>query len=177
MTDYDYWKKQYQDSWGKSSERETEIAAQLSQATGREIRTVGLGAGSAEFLTGSAAQQGHTKGDADLNVVGTNIYLEVTGPLVTSVVESAPLWIRPDKVQNARQKAPAQETWVVHHLPRNGLVRVVHLSGEFFAALDAGEFPIVTPRIRGVTERYHEIAAGHRCVKAYDALIERLRRA
>lgn len=176
MTDFDYWKRQYQQSWGQSAEREAGIAAQLSQATGKEIQPVGLGAGSAEFLPGSAAQQGHTKGDADLNVVGTNIYLEVTGPLVNSVVEGNALWIRPDKVQNAKQKTPALETWVVHHLPRNELIRVVPLNKQFFRALEAGEFPIVAPRIRGVTERYHEIPARHACVQPYDTLVERLKR-
>lgn len=176
MTDFDYWKKQYQDTWGQSSEREMKIAAQLSQATGKEIKPVGLGAGSEKFLGGSAAQQGYKKGDADLNVVGTNIFLEVTGPLVKFVGEGDPLWVRPDKVQNAKQNA-AHETWVVHHLPKNGLIRVVLLDEEFWNSLDAGHFRIVTPRIRGAQERYHEIPAAHPCVKPYDALVERLKKA
>lgn len=176
MSDVDYWKRRYKESWAQSSERETEIAARLSQATGKTITPVGLGAGSTEFLTGSASQRGYTKGDADLNIAGTNIYLEITGPLVSSVAEDEPLWIRPDKVQNARSNV-AHETWVVHHLPKNGLIRVIPLDGEFCKALDAGEFPIVTPRIRGVQERYHSIDASHGCVKLYDVLVERVKRA
>jgi hypothetical protein len=177
MTDFDYWKKQYQATWGKSSQREKAIAAYLSEESGKKIELVGLGAGSADFLSGSASQQGHAKGDADLIVDGTNIYLEVTGPLVPSVDERQDLWIRPDKVENAKQHSRRQETWLVHHLPKDNLIRVVPLDAEFFKALEAGDFPIVTPRIRNVQERYHAIPATHSCVKECGVLIDRLKHA
>jgi hypothetical protein len=176
MTDFNYWKNQYKDTWGQSSQRETAIARYLEEATGRTIKPVGLGAGSADFFSGSAASHGHAKGDADLVVVGTNIYLEVTGPLVPSVDIHAVLWVRPDKVDNARRSRDSHETWVLHHLPKNDLIRVINLSEPFWRSLDAGEFPIVTPRIRGVQERYHAIPATHTCVQPYSALIDRLRR-
>ena len=125
MTDFDYWKKQYKETWGQSSQRETAIATYLEQSSSTEIEPVGLGAGSADFLPGSASEHGHAKGDADLVVVGTNIYLEVTGPLVPSVDQHQDLWIRPDKVANAKKNRSSHETWVVHHLPKNNLIRVV----------------------------------------------------
>lgn len=173
MTDFDFWKKKYQASWGQSSKREAEIAAKISQETGKEIDSFGLGAGSAELLSGSAAQQGHKKGDPDFKVVGTNIFLEITGPLVDFIDERDPLWVRPDKIQNAKKNAD-HETWVVHHLSKNGLIRVLPLDEDFWRALADGDFPIVTPRIRGVKESYHEIPAAHRCVKPYHKLVERL---
>ena len=176
MTDFDYWKNQYKDTWGQSSQRETAIAEYLSQASGKKVAPHGLGAGSAEFLSGSASQRGFAKGDADLVVVGTSIYLEVTGPLVQSVDQNQDLWIRPDKVANAKQNG-SHETWVVHHLPKNDLIRVVPFDTEFWRALDAGSFPIVTPQIRGARERYHAIPAAHSCVKSCDALIDRLKKA
>jgi hypothetical protein len=175
MTDFNYWKNQYKDTWGQSSQRETAIARYLEEATGRTIKPVGLGAGSADFLSGSAAAHGHAKGDADLVVDGTNIYLEVTGPLVPSVVIDAALWVRPDKVDNARRNKDSHETWVVHHLPKNDLIRVIYLGDQFWTALDAGDFPIVTPRIRGALERYHSIPATHSCVQPCGALIDRLK--
>jgi len=177
MTDFDYWKNQYKQTWDQSSQRESAIAAYLSEASGKKIELVGLGAGSAEFLSGSASKRGHTKGDADLFVVGTNIYLEVTGPLVQSVDEQQDLWIRPDKVQNAKQNSASHEVWVVHHLPKKNLIRVVPLDSAFFKALETGAFPIVAPRIRGAEERYHSIPAKHACVKSCNVLIERLKNA
>lgn len=175
MTDFDYWKKQYKDTWGRSSQRETTIAEYLAQASGASIEPVGLGAGSTEFISGAATAHGHAKGDADLVVVGTNIYLEVTGPLVPSIDRQQDLWVRPDKVANAKQNVSSHETWVVHHLPKDDLIRVMPLDAGFWKALDADEFPIVTRRIRGVPERYHAIPAMHRCVKACSVLVERLK--
>ena len=175
MTDFDYWKKQYKDTWRQSSQRETIIAEYLAQVSGTKISPVGLGAGSADFLSGSASAHGHAKGDADLVVVGTNIYLEVTGPLVQSVDHHQDLWVRPDKVANAKQCSNSHETWVVHHLPKDDLIRVLPLDNGFWQALEAGDFPIVTPRIRGAQERYHAIPAPHRCVKDCSVLVERLK--
>jgi hypothetical protein len=176
VQDDDYWKNQYKQTWGQSSEREKTIAKSLMQATGKTIEPVGLGAGSAEFLSGAASAHGHAKGDADLIVEGTNIYLEVTGPLVKFVDENQNLWVRPDKIINAKQNITSHETWVLHHLPKNDLVRVVPLDCEFWRALDAGDFPVVTPTIRGAKERYHAIPATHSCVKAFSVLIDRLKK-
>ena len=139
MTDFDYWKKQYKETWGQSSQRETGIAEYLAQASGKKIAPAGLGAGSADFLSGSASAHGHAKGDADLVVVGTNIYLEITGPLVLSVDKDQDLWIRPDKVANAKSSV-AHETWIVHHLPKNDLIRVVPLGDEFWQSLKMATF-------------------------------------
>ena len=176
MTDDDYWKKQYKDTWAQSSQRELTIAKLLEDASGKKIQPIGLGAGSTDFLSGTALQHGHAKGDADFIVVDTNIHLEVTGPLVTFVDERQDLWIRPDKLANAKQKLDDHETWVIHHLPKNDLIRVVLLSKEFFTAFDNGEFSIVTPRIRGVQERYYAIPAVHQCVKSLSVLIDRLKK-
>jgi len=174
MTDVNFWKKQYKETWGQSSQRETAIAEYLAHESGKKIEPVGLGAGSTDFLPGSASALGHVKGDADLIVVGTSIYLEVTGPLVSSVDQNQDLWVRPDKVANANKNRISHETWVVHHVPKNDLIRVVPLNSKFWQALEAGDFPIVTPRIRGMQERYHAIPAIHSCVKSCSVLVQRL---
>jgi hypothetical protein len=80
MSDPDFWKHQYQHAWAKASQREKTIKARIFTESGKQVEFVGLGAGSAAFLSGTAASQGYQKGDADLYVVGTNIFLEVTGP-------------------------------------------------------------------------------------------------
>ena len=103
-------------------------------------------------------------------------YLEVTGPLVAFVDQHQELWVRPDKVLNAKQSQGLHETWIVHHLPKDDLIRVVPLDAEFWRALEAGEFRIVTPRIRGAQERYYAIPAKHPCVKSCSVLIERLKK-
>lgn len=147
----------------------------ISGQTGMAVRPIGLGAGSDAYLHGSAASQGHERGGADLEIVGMNIQIEVTGPLVNSVTPDAALWLRPDKIENARSHLATTETWVVHHLPRTDLLRVIGLNDAFFRYLGAGAFPIVNPYIRGTRETYRAIPARHPVVQPFSVLIERLR--
>lgn len=96
-----YWKDRYQGTWDRSAQREAKLAEYLEQKTGLQIESSGLGAQSTEYIPGSAAKNGFEKGDADLHVVGTNVYIEVTGPLEKNVGPERPLWFRPDKIKNA----------------------------------------------------------------------------
>lgn len=175
MADFNYWKRQYKDTWEQASDRESTIMAYLKQASGRSIELVGFGSGSTSFLQGPALSYGHEKGDADLLVTGTNIYLEVTGPLVKTVTPEADLWVRPDKIENARKYKASRETWIVHHLPMKDLIRVVRIDSRFWSSLKADEFPTVEPMIRGVRERYYSIPAAHHCVRSCSELIQRLK--
>ncbi len=168
--DADYWKRLYQQSWDIASKREQAVIQRILQETGKIAVFVGLGAGSADFHSGTAASQGFEKGGADLQIADTNIYLEVTGPQVKSVTLDKPLWLRPDKIENA-QSHEDHDTWVVHWLERDGTLRVIHLDQQFFQSYDSNELPIVRPTIRGVTERYVEIQARHRYVKSWDVFI------
>jgi len=175
MTDFDYWKHRYSHTWDQSSRRENNISLCIKQLTGFTVVKVGLGAGSSDFIPGPAMIHGLAKGEADLQVEGTNIFLEVTGPLVKSVTPEKPIWVRPDKLDAARNHQD-HETWILHHLPYNELVRVINLDSQFWSALDRGEFIIVQPIIRGVMEKYYEIPASHHCVQPFDSLIARLGR-
>lgn len=174
MSDPNYWKDQYQHTWQQSASREDTVANLIETETGLKVETVGLGAGSSEYLAGSAVDQGYERGGADLHVLGTNVFIEVTGPLVKSVQADAPLWIRPDKIANARAHHSANEIWVVHHLPRDNMLRVIPLDEEFFRRLDRGEFPTVNPRIRGAVETYIAIEASSPVVYQFQELINRL---
>lgn len=165
MGDVNYWKDAYADTWRDSSSREDAVKKMIEKETGKKVEEIGLGAGSEEYLAGSAASQGHERGGSDLGVVGTNINVEVTGPLVDYIKEEEPLWVRPDKIDSARSHHPERDTWVVHCLGMTGKIRVIRLDDEFFERLDAGDFPIVNPRIRGRVETYREIQANHACVR------------
>ena len=99
--DENYWKDAYQDTWDESSKREKRLKVYLERLTGMKCEESGLGAGSSQYISGSAARNGYQKGDADFLIQGTSIYIEVTGPLVKTVQPTAPLWFRPDKLNNA----------------------------------------------------------------------------
>lgn len=173
--DPDFWKKRYRPGWEASDRREREIIRRIKDEAGKVAVPVGLGAGSTEFLSGTAESQGYEKGGADLHVAETNVYLEVTGPQTDRVGHAEPLWVRPDKAKNAFDHRKDHETWVVHWLEKDGTLRVIHMDNGFFANIRNRVFPIVDRTIRGARERYVEIPANHGCVRPWSDLIERLR--
>jgi hypothetical protein len=174
MTDSDYWKVRYQSAWEQSSKREAWIEGLIKEKTGHELEWVGLGTGTTAFLSGTAAQHGVKKGDPDLRVKGTEIYVEVTGPLVDTVGPSDPLWIRPDKIRNALD-ATGHETWVVHHLPKDNTIRAILIGDEFKKQYHSGQFKTLNKRIRGATETYVEVPATNGVVTPFKQFIERLK--
>lgn len=166
-----YWKDAYKDTWDASSEREKNLMAFLEKMTGKKCIATGLGAGSSQYISGSAYKNGHQKGDADFVVEGTNIYIEVTGPLVSTVQPTAPLWFRPDKLNNA-VKNYNHDVFLAHHCMSANLWRVIHVDDEFKQRFRGYEFPVVTPTIRGRVERYVEIQTGDRCIRNLEYLVK-----
>lgn len=138
-----------------------------------QVEIVGFGAGSNAFLSGTAASHGHVKGDADLIVEGTNISLEVTGPLKPVAVD-APLWLRPDKIQNAKAKLGTNDTWVIHCI-ESKTIRVFRLDSPFIKRYERGVFPVVFPTIRGVRETYVAIPHDDPCVREFDVLVAEIK--
>ena len=175
MQDEDYWKNLYRESWGYEGKRIASIAAWIDESTGKKAKSVGLGTGTTEFISGSAAKHGYEKGGADLQVENTNVFLEITGPQVDHIPPAEPLWVRPDKVANARTHYPESETWLVHVLGNSGRVRVVRFDEYFFSCVDKNDFPIVHPKLRGVVETYHAIPANHKVVEEFQALLDYLK--
>lgn len=169
--DENYWKEAYKDTWNQSSERENRLKAYIEKLTGKTLSDNGLGAGTSDYISGSAARNGYQKGDADLFVNGTNIYIEITGPLVPTVKSTAPLWFRPDKINNA-VKNYNHDVFFAHHCMAEDLWRIIHVDDEFKQRFRNYEFEVVTPVIRGRKERYVEIQVTDRCIKKLDYLIE-----
>ena len=175
MTNENYWKERYGHAWDKSKFREESIKEKIKNETNRSVVNVGLGAGSAEYIPGTAKNSGYERGGADLKIDGLNIYLEVTGPQVKSIDLSKPLWIRPDKIENAKKNYPLHETWVIHWLERDGTLRVINLNNDFFESVAKGIYKTVLPVIRGTTEKYIEVPSEDPCVKNWKTLIDRIK--
>ena len=66
MSDPNFWKHQYEQTWAKAGKKEEGIAKLIEAETGHEVELAGMGAGSTEFLSGTAASRGFRKGEADL---------------------------------------------------------------------------------------------------------------
>lgn len=169
--DKDYWKRAYESTWADASKREEYIIDWVKENTGLTAKPTGLGAGTTTFIHGSAEDNGYEKGDADLHILNTDVYLEVTGPLSTKVSVNSPLWFRPDKFNNAVLNArKGHDTFFVHHCPSQNLWRAIHIDRELIQRLYHNEFKIVFPVIRGRRERYVEVLAEDNCVKPLEFL-------
>ena len=169
--DNNFWKNAYKDTWESASERERFMIRWIKANTGLTAIPTGLGAGTDDFIDGSAAENGLEKGDPDLHIQNTDVYIEVTGPLSDRVPTSSPLWFRPDKCNNAILNArKGHDTFFAHHCPSKDLWRVIHIDNEMIQRMRSGEFKVISTVIRGNTERYVEIPATDRCVKPLEFL-------
>lgn len=171
--DPDFWKRAYSSQWDRSSRRERELAEKIQENVQCTIDYNGLGAGSSEFIHGTAEENGSEKGDPDLHVRGTNIYVEVTGPLRSNVSSDKPLWVRPDKIDNAERQIGEHETFIAHNCPSENLWRIIHID-EIFAER-RHEFAIVHPRIQGRREEYIEIDPHDSCIREIEYLYSFIR--
>lgn len=164
--DSNYWKRAYKETWDASAEREKFMAQWIKDNTGLDTEIVGLGAGTNVFISGTASEHGYEKGDADLHIKNTNIYIEVTGPLSDKVSSRSPLWFRPDKFNNAvRNARKGHNTFFAHHCPSSDLWRVIHIDDNLITRLFNDEFKVINPIIRGRSETYVEVPANDSCVK------------
>jgi hypothetical protein len=169
--DKDFIKRKYADSWEDSSYRELRVADRIIKDTGKAVKLCGFGAGKTGFLTGSAADHGFEKNFPDLAIEETNIFVEVTGPLKGRVEPLDPLWIRVGKVDFAYNHYNGEmDIWLVHHIFKGDLSRVIHFDNRFLDAFASGEFRFIWPRVRGIKTKFIEIDANHFTVEPWERL-------
>ena len=175
MKDDNFWKDRYKDSWDAAAEKEEKIRKIVERECKCECEYVGLGAGTTEYLPGTAKSRGYKKGGSDLHVKGTNIFIEVTGPNIERVGKDDPLWIRPDKIQNAIDH-PKNDYWVVHVLKKDFYIRSIHMTEEFKKDFQKGIIKIVHPTIRFTEETYAEVPANSKYVDEIDPMLVAIRK-
>ena len=178
--DKHYWKKAYRKYWKKAGQKESFIQQLITAETGYKVEFAGLGAGSEAFIYGNATDNAHIAGDADLYIPACDAFVEVTGPNIP-METNAPLWIRPDKLNNTYRKlrkGTGKFHAIVHVLQIKGsdekLIRSIWLNGRFYHRAKQQAFSIVEPTIRGRKERYVEILPNDECIRSFDELIELL---
>jgi hypothetical protein len=178
--DKNYWKEHYAGSWKKASEKEEFIRKQIKEATNLAIINYGLGAGSSDFIEGNAIDNQKKKGDADLYIKDRNYFIEVTGPNVP-VFKDAPLWFRPDKIQNAYDKYIVDnkvQSAIVHLQNDKGTatqqIRVLIMDDEFFTKWKEKKYSIIKPSFNGKEETYYSIPATDNSLISFNEFIDSL---
>lgn len=176
MNNEDFWKHKYKQIWDETSKKEEKIKTLIETECNCKCAFVGLGAGSTDFLNGFATKRGYQKGQSDLMIQGTNIYVEVTGTDVAHVTSEADLWIRPDKIWYAINN-PEKDCWVVHVLKNLSLIRVIHLNEEFKEKFVAKNFMIIHPfvQLSKTTETYVSIPANSEHVEDIESFFRTIR--
>lgn len=178
--DKNYWKDAYKESWDAASTKEKSIKALIEAETGLKVVEVGLGAGTTDYISGSAKDHNLTKGDADLYIPEKDCYIEVTGPNIPMNF-NLPLWVRPDKLKNTFDKLKAgkgQIHVVFHVLTEKGTneikIRVINLDKKFFDFYNNNTFKVVNPTIRGRRETYIELPPEHEVILNLEEFFELL---
>lgn len=152
MGDPNFWKDEYEDAWRDGNRREG-LVTEILRSQGIGVEDFGFAAGSTEYKEGRPEEYGYEQGDPDLRVTGTERYVEVTGTDLP-VPRQASLWIRPDKIRNARDH-PDRDEWVVHVLESQKLFRAVHLTDDVVDdLLEVSAERRIYPYINGNEEEY-----------------------
>lgn len=164
-------KNKYADTWVTTKEKERYVADFIRKNGGVEVEFSGFGAGDTTFYQGSAEDYGFEKGDPDLHIEGTNIYIEVTGQIDVQNIDHIyeDLWFRPDKILNAISH-PEKETWLCHvfrffddkaQRVRN-ITRLILVDEVFISNFEEGRFAIREVHTkRGGEETFVAISADY----------------
>lgn len=156
MGDPNFWKDEYEDAW-KDGNRREKLVKNILEENGISVDDFGFAAGSEEYKEGRPEKYGYERGDPDLRVPQTDRYIEVTGTDLP-VAPIASIWVRPDKIQNAKDH-PERDEWVVHVLEEHKLFRTVHLTESVIdELLEQTAERRIYPYINGNEEEYVAIS-------------------
>lgn len=126
-------KDAYKGTWAAGAKKETRVKELIEKHCAVAVESIGFGAGSEEYIEGSSGSHGFEKAAPDLGIVGSNIVVEVTGPL-TRVGVGEDLLINPEKVAYAKNH-PELDYWIAHvnGAGPKAAIRMIHIA-EIFAA-------------------------------------------
>jgi hypothetical protein len=170
----DFWKSRYRQFWAETAAKEEQVKVMIETVCGVQVEYAGLGAGSSEYIASNAASKGLPKGAADLHVLGTDIYVEVTGSNTEKTDRYDDLWIRPDKIEAARTSKGNH--WVVHLLKKNHEARIIHVDRDFIETYDAGLFKVEQHSIRGTVEKFVAVPARSPWVENISVLLDLIKK-
>ena len=181
MTDskYNTFKNKYSNKWGVSTQRENVVKTIIENYTGLKVNFKGLGAGSTEFYAGTAEENGKEKSAPDLQIEGTNIFIEVTGSFSKKTNDGDDIWIRPDKLNYAYQHINEHDEYLAVQFAKTGTWYVMHVTPAFLqygiqAHRNKTDFNDVFPHFDGSTERYISIKYNPSYIKGLPELVQNI---
>lgn len=168
-----YLKDQYAHLWESGNKRE-EVVKEILENEGYTIDFYGFGAGSAGYIDSTAEEEGYEKGDPDLHITDHRVYIEVTGTDVKSVGVDDDLWIRPDKLENAKRNYPDRETWVFHVLGHEGEIRAIKFDQDTAEEYLSDEYTIHEWTRQNAQETFQSIDPSDDCVMSVESALREI---
>jgi len=176
--DFNYWKRKYAEQWKDANKREEIVKNIIEEETGLEIEYYGIGAGEDTFISGSAEHNNSVKGEPDLHVINTSIFIEVTGSFSKNTKDGDPLWFRPDKLRYAYDHRKETDEFLVNNFLYADKWYVIHLVDEFWddikSKYDTTDYKNVKPIINGGQEEYIAINGNNPFIKDFNSLLDYL---
>jgi len=165
--DVRYWRNKYKAIWRISTTREKAVLAIIKYADFRDAELADHKPSINEYITGLPGDVGNEKEEPDITIPSVGVWVEVTGT-DKKVQPDDDLWIRTGDLANAN-KHLERDTWIVHSLDREGLLRPVHLTENTINRLL--KIPLKEVRIRGTRARYTSISSNDDIVKEFTDLL------
>lgn len=174
--DYNYWKNKYQSLWKDANKREEIVKKVIEEETGLCLEYYGLGAGDEAYLDGSASVNKSEKGEPDLHIINTNIFIEVTGSFSKITKAGDPLWFRPDKLNYAYTHRDTHDAFLVNNFFYADRWYVIHLSDDFWQDVKTNkkDYQKISPTIRGTKEQYVQINGDNPYIQDFTSLLQYL---
>ena len=171
-----HYKEAFKETWEKSARKEAFIKVNIELHTGLHVIESGFGAGSTKYIPGASGSFGHEKAAPDFTIEGTNVVIEVTGPLDPIDLDKD-LLINLSKVEYA-QNHPDLEYWVAHS---NGLtanrqgVRMIRVGQKFDEGIGRGTIVQEHFEHRNVLQMFWAVPPDHHTVCTFDLFLLYLR--
>ena len=165
-------KEAFKGTWELSAQKEAFVKSQIERFTDLKVVEQGFGAGSTDYIEGASGDHGYEKAAPDLQVLGTNVCIEVTGPLRPIRVQDD-LLINVSKIKYAFEH-PEREYWVAHS---NGVtknrqgVRMIRVGQQFDEAISRGVIVREQFESRNVMQFFHAVPCDHHVVISFDKFI------
>lgn len=169
-------KEAFKGTWELSAQKEAFVKVNIELHAGVTVIESGFGAGSTEYIPGASGRYGFDKAEPDFTIEGTNVVIEVTGPL-EAVDLNKDLFINLSKVKFALWH-PELEYWVAHS---NGLtanregIRMIRVGKKFDEGITRGEIVQEHFEHRGVTQMFWAVPPDHHTVCTFDLFLIYLR--
>lgn len=165
-------KEAFKGTWELSAKKEKFVKGCILQFTTYVVIDEGFGAGSTGYIEGASGDHGYEKAAPDLQLQGTNLCIEVTGPL-RAIRRGEDLLINVSKVQYAFNH-PEREYWVAwsngYTENRKGVL-MIRVGEQFRQAISRGEIMREQFESRGVMQFFHAVPADHSVVITFDRFL------